>query len=65
MQLRHIQVGISFPSEILSKIDIDRGDIPRSPYMMRLIEKVLQTGDSSRSPQSAETQAPNGFDSNG
>ena len=29
------------------KIDSERGDMPRSRYIMRLLEKVLQTGPTS------------------
>ena len=38
----HKQVGISFPKDILSKIDVERGDISRSRYILRQLEKVLQ-----------------------
>jgi hypothetical protein len=34
-----IGIGISLPKELMKKIDIDRGDIPRSRYMLRLLEK--------------------------
>ena len=33
------RVGISLPSKILSKIDAERGDISRSRYLLRIIEK--------------------------
>jgi hypothetical protein len=39
MELRHIQVGISFPSE-LSKMDVDHR------FILRLIEKALPGQDS-------------------
>ena len=32
--------GISLPTELLSKIDKDRGDISRSRYIVRIIERV-------------------------
>ena len=32
--------GISIPTELLSKIDKDRGDISRSRYIVRIIERV-------------------------
>src|SRR6266571_9522601 len=38
MQHSYEQVGISFPRNILLKIDHDRGDISRSRYVLRLIE---------------------------
>lgn len=37
-------VGISLPTEIISKIDTERGDIPRSRYILR----VLQDANSKR-----------------
>ena len=32
--------GISIPRNLLSKIDKDRGDISRSRYIVRIIERV-------------------------
>lgn len=32
--------GISIPTALLSKIDKDRGDISRSLYIVRIIERV-------------------------
>jgi metal-responsive CopG/Arc/MetJ family transcriptional regulator len=31
-------VGISLPVEIISKIDAQRGDIPRSRYILRILQ---------------------------
>jgi len=31
-------VGISLPAEIISKIDSERGDIPRSRYILRVLQ---------------------------
>jgi hypothetical protein len=31
--------GISFPKKVLTKIDSERGDIPRSRYLLRVLEK--------------------------
>jgi metal-responsive CopG/Arc/MetJ family transcriptional regulator len=31
-------VGISLPAEIISKIDAQRGDIPRSRYILRVLQ---------------------------
>jgi metal-responsive CopG/Arc/MetJ family transcriptional regulator len=31
-------VGISLPTEIISKIDSERGDIPRSRYILRVLQ---------------------------
>lgn len=35
-----VPIGISLPREIIHRIDLDRKDIPRSRYMLRLIEKA-------------------------
>jgi hypothetical protein len=32
--------GLSLPQEFLEKIDSERGDIPRSRYLLRLIVKA-------------------------
>lgn len=34
-----IAIGISLPKEIMKRIDTDRGDIPRSRYLVRMLEK--------------------------
>ena len=31
-------VGISLPTEIISKIDAERGDVPRSRYILRVLQ---------------------------
>jgi hypothetical protein len=36
-------LGISLPEEILLKIDKDRGDIPRSRFLVKLIELAYNT----------------------
>jgi hypothetical protein len=36
---KYNSVGISLPKEIISQIDSERGDISRSRYMLRLLEK--------------------------
>jgi len=41
-----IAVGISLPKTVISRIDIERGDISRSRYVLRLIEKTLGVNDS-------------------
>jgi hypothetical protein len=33
-----IAVGISFPKKIMAKIDSERGDVPRSRFLLRLLE---------------------------
>ena len=35
-----IAVGISLPKSIISMIDTERGDIPRSQYLLRILEKT-------------------------
>ena len=34
-----VGVGISLPKNVISKIDEERGDISRSRYLLRLLEK--------------------------
>jgi hypothetical protein len=34
-----IAVGISLPTKLMKKIDTDRGDIPRSRYVLRILER--------------------------
>ena len=62
---KYSQVGISFPKDILSKMDAKRGDVSRSRYMLRLLEKVLQTDSTSGERANQSAESPDGFDSNG
>jgi len=39
MMQRYKSTGISFPAELLKEIDDKRGDISRSKYLLRLLEK--------------------------
>jgi metal-responsive CopG/Arc/MetJ family transcriptional regulator len=39
------KIGITLPKSILQKIDQGRGDIPRSRYIRRAIEKYLGSKD--------------------
>jgi hypothetical protein len=32
-------IGISLPKEFMKRIDGERGDIPRSKYVLRILEK--------------------------
>ncbi len=32
-------MGISLPQEIVSKIDIERGDVPRSRFVLRILQQ--------------------------
>jgi hypothetical protein len=34
-------VGISLPTEIISKVDAERGDVPRSRYILRVLRETL------------------------
>jgi hypothetical protein len=34
--------GLSLPTELLRKIDVERGDIPRSRFLLRLIERAYK-----------------------
>jgi metal-responsive CopG/Arc/MetJ family transcriptional regulator len=36
------RLSLSIPEEMFNKIDSDRGDVNRSRYVMRLIEKAYQ-----------------------
>jgi hypothetical protein len=36
---KSISMGISLPQEIVSKIDIERGDIPRSRFVLRILQQ--------------------------
>ncbi len=33
-------VGVSIPKSILTRIDMERGDISRSRYILRILEKI-------------------------
>jgi hypothetical protein len=37
------KLGISLPQEILLRIDKDRGDIPRSKFLVKLIQLAYNT----------------------
>jgi metal-responsive CopG/Arc/MetJ family transcriptional regulator len=43
---KYNSVGISLPKEIISKIDSERGDISRSRYLLRLLEKLYKYNES-------------------
>ena len=45
---KYSATGISFPNEVLARIDAERGDTSRSKYILRQLEKAIQTGKSSR-----------------
>ena len=48
MQRNMISVGISFPKELLEKIDKERQDIPRSKYVMWIIERLYVKNETRR-----------------
>ena len=35
----HVGVGVSFPKNIIKKIDSNRGDVSRSRYLLRILEE--------------------------
>lgn len=35
-----VPIGISLPKELISKIDEERGEIPRSRYLLRLLQTI-------------------------
>ena len=48
MQKSTISVGISFPIEVLKKLDKNRGDISRSKYLLRIIGRSSFENDEKR-----------------
>ncbi len=61
-----ISVGISFPKKILTRIDSERGDVPRSRYLLRVIENLLQSKDNKECKQNCDdknaNQGPSDFE---
>jgi hypothetical protein len=57
--------GLSLPNEILARIDAERGDISRSRYILRQLEKVLQTDSTSGERADQSVESPNGRESSG
>jgi hypothetical protein len=43
MMLINIPIAISWPKDLISKIDSQRGDISRSKYLFRIVEKSFET----------------------
>jgi hypothetical protein len=39
---RYITTGLSLPVEIARRIEIERGEISRSRYLLRMIEKFYE-----------------------
>lgn len=48
MQRNMISVGISFPIDTLKKIDEERGDVSRSKYLLKIIERLYLENDEKR-----------------
>lgn len=36
---RYSSTGLSLPTELMEKIDAERGDVPRSRFLLRLLER--------------------------
>ena len=45
----NIPIAISWPKDFVSKIDSQRGDVPRSKYLLRIVEKNLEIIDKDES----------------
>jgi hypothetical protein len=45
MMITNLPIAISWPKDLISKIDFQRGDIPRSKYLLRIIEKAFENID--------------------
>lgn len=41
-------VGISIPNDLLEQIDTERGDVPRSRFVLRKLQLVYETSKGSR-----------------
>jgi metal-responsive CopG/Arc/MetJ family transcriptional regulator len=39
---RYKATGLSIPTELLYKIDAERGDVSRSHFLLRLLEKAYE-----------------------
>lgn len=56
---KRISCGFSLPPELMRSIDSERGDISRSRYVLRLIEKSLSVtqkrGSEDRNKESTES----------
>jgi hypothetical protein len=44
---RYTPTGLSLPADLMHRIDCERGDVPRSRYLLRIIEKfyIERQGD--------------------
>jgi hypothetical protein len=50
------KLGITLPKSMIQKIDQKRGDIPRSRYIRRAIEKYLSSKDIDKVAAAAKTR---------
>jgi len=39
---RYKSTGLSLPAELMEMMDSERGDVPRSRFLLRLIEKAYE-----------------------
>ena len=49
-----ISVGISLPKKIMSQIDVERGDVSRSRFLLRMIEGIYSVEERRGALRSAE-----------
>ncbi|MGI0015446.1 MAG: hypothetical protein ACREBU_18670 [Nitrososphaera sp.] len=40
--MNNITVGVSLPLEVVKRLDQDRGDVPRSRFLQRLVERAYK-----------------------
>jgi metal-responsive CopG/Arc/MetJ family transcriptional regulator len=52
-----VKLGITLPKSIIQKIDNRRGDIPRSRYIRRAIERYLDSNSSSKDIDNNDNKA--------
>jgi hypothetical protein len=47
-----ISTGLSLPIRLMRKIDIDRGDVPRSKFLLRILERIYSNEELSEEKNS-------------
>jgi metal-responsive CopG/Arc/MetJ family transcriptional regulator len=52
-----IKLGITLPKSIIQKIDNKRGDIPRSRYIRRAVERYFGSNSSSKDVDNKDNKA--------
>jgi metal-responsive CopG/Arc/MetJ family transcriptional regulator len=45
METSSTTIGISIPTKLLAKIDGERGDVPRSRFLQRIVEQTYARKD--------------------